>query len=396
MGLATSPGRTALAVERHESTWRDDAQLDAVCPVQSSRKPVGPPSAMTRRLAPLALALVLTLAHVRSQPERCFSRQHQNATVNARAALAGAGVAAASRSVPTEQECVLACCSQRVPPGAKCNVAVFNGNKRNGGEDNCFLYHCPNERDCPLTKAPPGTRTYDIFKGKRPRFPPAQPSLFLSWFPAQRADEMPKKQSKTKNHKKTKSEEAGPRTADKVPESAAPPTTTPAVGTPPPTTTTPPTTTVTTTPPAATSSPPPPTPTTTTPPPPNTATPPTATAATPPPRTAIAPTPPPTTKASASPPSTATTPPSSCLTTPAPLTFGSRRSQTSKVPTGAQNPRGPVSAGPGALKSGVVALLVAAAAVLTLALAVGGRKAMESFDRRHYTRLELNDLHYDL
>lgn len=50
----------------------------------------------------------------------------------------------------------------------------------------------------------------------------------------------------------------------------------------------------------------------------------------------------------------------------------------------------------GALKSGVVAFMVLGLAVLTLALAVGGRKAMESFDRRHYTRLELNDLHYEV
>ncbi|XP_051911072.1 MANSC domain-containing protein 1 isoform X3 [Hippocampus zosterae] len=381
---------------------------------------------MTRPLAPVALALALTLAHVRSQPERCFSRQHQNAAVNARAALAAAGVAAASRSVPAEQDCVLACCSRQVTPGAKCNVAVFNGNKRNAGEDNCFLYHCPNERDCPLTKAPPGTRTYDIFKGAvhpstaRPvatttvggHSTAAGPSGRTPVPPAatppatERADEMPKKQSKTKSPKESfKSEEAGPTTADKLPESTAPPSTAPAVGTPPPTTTTPPTTStstttstttttaVTTTPPAATSSPPPPpTPTRTTPPPPSTATPPSASATPPPPRTAI----PPTAMASASPPVTATTPPSSCMTATTPLTFGSGRSQTSEVPAGGRNPGGPLSAGPGALKSGAVALLVAAVAALTLALALGGRKAMESFDRRHYTRLELNDLHYDL
>lgn len=41
-------------------------------------------------------------------------------------------------------------------------------------------------------------------------------------------------------------------------------------------------------------------------------------------------------------------------------------------------------------------MVVLALAVLTLALAVGGRKAMESFDRRHYTRLELNELHYEV
>ncbi|XP_054876718.1 MANSC domain-containing protein 1 [Poeciliopsis prolifica] len=58
--------------------------------------------------------------------------------------------------------------------------------------------------------------------------------------------------------------------------------------------------------------------------------------------------------------------------------------------------RGKVVAAQGALKGGVLAFMVLALAVLTLALAVGGRKAMESFDRRHYTRLELNDLHYEI
>ncbi|XP_040006762.1 integumentary mucin C.1-like [Xiphias gladius] len=58
--------------------------------------------------------------------------------------------------------------------------------------------------------------------------------------------------------------------------------------------------------------------------------------------------------------------------------------------------RGKAVAAQGAVKNGMVAFMVLGLAVLTLALAVGGRKAMESFDRRHYTRLELNDLHYEV
>lgn len=54
------------------------------------------------------------------------------------------------------------------------------------------------------------------------------------------------------------------------------------------------------------------------------------------------------------------------------------------------------AASPAPVRSGMVAVMVLGLAVLTLALAVGGRKAMESFDRRHYTRLELNDLHYEV
>lgn len=75
------------------------------------------------------------------------------------------------------------------------------------------------------------------------------------------------------------------------------------------------------------------------------------------------------------------------------------------VPKGAVQPEQPLqdqsqakaaTAGHGLVKSGVVVFMVLGLAVLTLALAIGGRKAMESFDRRHYTRLELNDLHYEV
>lgn len=50
----------------------------------------------------------------------------------------------------------------------------------------------------------------------------------------------------------------------------------------------------------------------------------------------------------------------------------------------------------GVVRSSVVAVMVLGLVALALALAVGGRKAMETFDRRHYTRLELNDLHYEV
>lgn len=50
-----------------------------------------------------------------------------------------------------------------VPEGAKCNMAVFKASKE-GGLENCFLFHCPTEQDCPL-KAQEGVNTYDIYKG---------------------------------------------------------------------------------------------------------------------------------------------------------------------------------------------------------------------------------------
>ncbi|XP_037098791.1 MANSC domain-containing protein 1 [Syngnathus acus] len=364
---------------------------------------------MTR---PLVLALVLALAPpcVRSQPESCFSRQHANAAVNARVALAAtAGVTAAARSAKSEQECVLACCSQRVQAGAKCNVAVFNGNKHGGGggEDNCFLYHCPNERDCPLTQAPPGVRTFDIFKGviHPSTVRPAATSIasapaltiaagrdvFVTVAAAKSADKAATKQKKAKSDKKPKSQvaAAAPKTAASAPLSTPPPPSTPrpptsAASAPPPSATTP--APVTTTPAAATSKPQSPTTTTTTPPPSSTTLPPTPSPSAAP----VTPSPP----TSTSPPLLTT--PSSRLTTATPITPGSGRSQASKVPAGSQESGGKMSSG--APRSGVVAFLVAGAVALMLALAValGGRKAVESFDRRHYTRLELTDLHYDL
>ncbi|XP_049616450.1 MANSC domain-containing protein 1 [Syngnathus scovelli] len=365
---------------------------------------------MTRPLVPaLVLALVLALAPpcVRPQPESCFSRQHANAAVNARVALAAtAGVTAAARSAKSEQECVLACCSQQAQAGAKCNVAVFNGNKHGGGgsEDNCFLYHCPNERDCPLMQAPPGVRTFDIFKGviHPSTVRPAATSMasapaltiaagrdvFVTVAAAKPADKAATKQKKAKSgDKKTKSQvAAAPKTAAAAPLSTPPPPSTPrpttsAASVPPTSATTPPP--VTTTPAAATSKPPSPT-TTTTPPPSSKTLPPT-------PSPSAAPVTPTT---STSPPLLTT--PSSRLTTGAPITSGSSRSQAAKVPAGSQESGAKMLSG--APRSGVVAFLVAGAValMLVLAAALGGRKAVESFDRRHYTRLELTDLHYDL
>lgn len=62
----------------------------------------------------------------------------------------------------------------------------------------------------------------------------------------------------------------------------------------------------------------------------------------------------------------------------------------------AQSPSAFRNSGDAAMKKVMVVVVVVALVVLTLAVAVGGRKAMESFDRRHYTRLELNDLHYEV
>ena len=57
-----------------------------------------------------------------------------------------------------------------VSEGARCNMAMFSPNKH-PSEDNCLLFHCPAEQDCPLMKAQDGTNTYDIYKGTGGRAP---------------------------------------------------------------------------------------------------------------------------------------------------------------------------------------------------------------------------------
>ncbi|XP_067110786.1 MANSC domain-containing protein 1 isoform X1 [Osmerus mordax] len=102
--------------------------------------------------------------------------------------------------------------------------------------------------------------------------------------------------------------------------------------------------------------------------------------------------------------STTTMAPTEPLTTTAPgLAFVPKGAMESSP--GLQNPippeggsvvQGKGVASQGSLKTSLVAVVVVGLAILTLSLAVMGRKAMESFDRRHYTRLELNDLHYEV
>ncbi|XP_023283811.1 MANSC domain-containing protein 1 [Seriola lalandi dorsalis] len=249
--------------------------------------PESSPASRTLQLLAAAVAVILlTLLPVSAvEPETCFSRQHQSARVNVRLALNRPGALMEGRAVRSDRDCVLTCCSEEVKPGAKCNMAVFTAIRRSG-EDNCLLFHCPTEQDCPLMKAPDGTNTYDIYKGL-----------------------------------------IHPTTVRPV------------------TTTTTKETISTTT---------------------------------------LAPTTPATTT------TTTTTTQTSLVIVPKGVLQSDHALQNSSVG------RGKAVAARGAVKSGVVAFMVLGLAVLTLALAVGGRKAMESFDRRHYTRLELNDLHYEV
>ncbi|TWW64382.1 hypothetical protein D4764_22G0000290 [Takifugu flavidus] len=114
-------------------------------------------------LAVTLLPLITSLPVSAAEEETCFFRQHRSATVSAAQTLNPAAAASDARVVPSEQACIRACCATLVKPGARCNMVVFNGN-RNGGEENCFLFHCQGEQDCPLRKALDGTNTYDIYK----------------------------------------------------------------------------------------------------------------------------------------------------------------------------------------------------------------------------------------
>lgn len=44
-------------------------------------------------------------------------------------------------------------------------MAVFKAVQLSNDE-NCLLFHCPTELDCPLMKAQDGTNTYNIYKGQ--------------------------------------------------------------------------------------------------------------------------------------------------------------------------------------------------------------------------------------
>nr|XP_020469096.1 MANSC domain-containing protein 1 [Monopterus albus] len=344
----------------------------------------------TRRLLVSAAAMLMmaSLPVSAVEPETCFSRQHQNAIVNFRLALTRAVTANDARVVRSERDCVLACCSEEIKPGAKCNMAVFNANKH-AGDDNCFLFHCQTEQDCPLMKAQEGINTYDIYKEAEHRTTDKpQPNGGTTITTTTTTPPPPTTPTTTPSTTTALHPTTTPTTTTTIPTTTTTiPTTTTTIPT---TTTTIPTTTTTI-------------PTTTTTIPTTTTTIPTTTTTIPTTTTTI-----PTTTTTI-PTTTTTTTPTTTTTTPLPTSTVATTTELSTMRTAPDAslvivPKGAVQsdqadrtgAAQGAVKSGVVAFTVLGLAVLTLALAIGGRKAMESFDRRHYTRLELNDLHYEV
>ncbi|XP_029351536.1 MANSC domain-containing protein 1 [Echeneis naucrates] len=358
------------------------------------------------QLVSVTAAVTMMLASVpmsAMEPETCFSRQHQSARVNLRLALNRPGTLMVGRTARSERDCVLACCSEEVKLGAKCNMAVFTTNGHSS-EDNCYLFHCPTEQDCPLMKAQDGINSYDIYKGL------IHPTTVRPF---------------TTTTKETTTFTTPVPTTPTTTQSTTTTTTTPTTTTQAPATTTaPPPIIIIATMPAVT-----PSPTTTTaaqtttkklnktskkqnkttkkgkphPVPPTSPSTPRSTTSLPVVTTGKAAEcrttdkPEPTTE-----PTTTTTPTTiTRMTIPMTTTTSTPTTldpifQSDHTLQNSSAGRGKAVAAQGSMKTGVVAFMVLGLAVLTLALAVGGRKAMESFDRRHYTRLELNDLHYEV
>uniref|UniRef100_A0A1A7YY36 Seven cysteines N-terminal domain-containing protein n=1 Tax=Iconisemion striatum TaxID=60296 RepID=A0A1A7YY36_9TELE len=403
------------------------------------------------------LVMMMSLPASAAESETCFSRQHQSVTVNVRVALNQTGTTMNTRVVHSERDCVLTCCSEEIRPGLRCSMAVFKS-IRHAADENCLLFHCPVEQDCPLMKASDGINAYDIYKGLS--HPPitmttSSTSTTVQTTSSTTITTMPQTTITTTVSAPTTRNQAPPTTTRApatttkttptitspspiiliMPMVTSQPTTTVMTSGPPPTltsrkpnknikkqnkatkkgkphpfstTTTQPsisstmslpaakieakaehrtvdpsekvtesTTTATTTTTVLTS-------TTTVP------TTSTSTTAAPPPATTYITTIRSTTAIITTESSTTTAPPTSLIIVPKDVL------QSDHALQNFSSNRGKTTVAQGALNSGVVAVMVVGLAMLTLALTVGGRKAMESFDRRHYTRLELNDLHYEI
>ncbi|XP_035288233.1 MANSC domain-containing protein 1-like [Anguilla anguilla] len=92
----------------------------------------------------------------------CFSKQHQEKTINVRVALSKKTTIMHAVCHPSELDCLKACCSTD-PKDLNCNIAIFKPGKLQGTE-NCYLFHCKRDEDCPLMTMN-GVNTYNIFKG---------------------------------------------------------------------------------------------------------------------------------------------------------------------------------------------------------------------------------------
>ncbi|XP_016358848.1 mucin-2-like [Sinocyclocheilus anshuiensis] len=312
----------------------------------------------------LSCVLLLCVLHVcggTPDPDRemCYSRQHQDAAVNTRVALDQKGTVMVARAKPSEKDCILTWCSEDIGSGLKCNLVVYEP-----GDLSCQLFHCPSERDCPLMTASAGVNTYNIFKGithptTKGRVTAKPTTTSTSTKPAPTTAT-----SSSSSTEPTESE--SPVMLETVAMTTAPATTA--------TSTTQPTSTTKST---------------------------STKAPHPPPRTPVKPKRP---KKPSKPsrPETHSVKPTRVPTGPP---TSSTPSTTTATTTAAllELESGPVLSRPGKpkvsrvmWKNSLLAIVVTTLIFLALILSLAARKAMESLDRRHYTRLELNELHYEL
>ncbi|KAI7792205.1 MANSC domain-containing protein 1 precursor, partial [Triplophysa rosa] len=362
-----------------------------------------------------SLLLACVLLHAcsvtsESDRETCYSRQHRGVTVNIRLALTK-GTVMIPQKKPSEKDCILTCCSEDVKPGVKCNLVVYKPVEESSGE-NCHLFNCPSEQDCPLMAAEAGVNTYNIFRGlthpttKVNGRTTAKPATAVN---TQLSTTTPRTTTITAAPTTPQTTTSTQQTTTTITTSAAEteeePTethvilqTTHMTST---TTTTQPTTTQSTS---------------------------TVTKARAHQRPAVKPNRKPN-KPMRGPeshsfkPTKAKTPTTQPTTTTPTTTTITTTTTTSTTITTSSSAVSPASAGtpvvlldieskqravdvssaPGKnrfsrmmWKNSLVAVVVITLIFLLLILALVARKAMESFDRRHYTRLELNDLHYEV
>ncbi|KAJ8249596.1 hypothetical protein COCON_G00228120 [Conger conger] len=119
------------------------------------------PCAVIGRLA--AALLLLGLVAMAAPAEQCLSKLHVNAIVNVRVALSAKSTVMDSCITPSQQACLHKCCAKDLVPGFQCNMVVYQLNKPLGS-DNCYLFHCEREEDCPLV-AMDGVNSHFIFTG---------------------------------------------------------------------------------------------------------------------------------------------------------------------------------------------------------------------------------------
>ncbi|KAJ8367598.1 hypothetical protein AAFF_G00314480 [Aldrovandia affinis] len=112
----------------------------------------------------LLTATLLVLGTVSaSSAQGCFTKPHREMTVNVRVAMAITTTAMRATYAPSELHCLRACCAKDTKDFF-CNLAIFKPNKPQGPE-NCYLFHCMREKDCPLL-AMGGVNTFNIFRDR--------------------------------------------------------------------------------------------------------------------------------------------------------------------------------------------------------------------------------------